>query len=53
MVWVERETGSVDGPTGKEADNPCHCAGMREHFAPIERYRRVGKVLVRVGPKER
>jgi hypothetical protein len=53
IVWVERKTGSVDGPTGKVADILSCWAGMREHFGPIEIYRKAGNELVRVGSKER
>jgi hypothetical protein len=43
----------VDGPTGKVADILSCWAGMREHFGPIEIYRKAGNELVRVGSKER
>jgi hypothetical protein len=46
MVWAERETGSVDGPTGKEPGD-LSCCG------PIGKYRKVRKELVRVDSKER
>jgi hypothetical protein len=43
----------VDGPTGKVADILSCWAGTREHFGPIEIYRKAGNELVRVGSKQR